>query len=163
MTGIEERALLRDYLETCERLRQGLERAAEQVEPFLPIAAAELDKIAIGDENHILAYLKRFEQFEDALGRTLKTLAQIMALGKIERLQPRDVANRAEAFGIVESADRWADAVRIRNALAHEYPLRPDKRADQVNNAWHARTTLLETWAGILSFTDRESLLDDPR
>lgn len=161
MTGAEERELLRDYVQTCARLKTGLERAAEQVAARLPIGTADLEAIPVADENNMLAYLKRFEQFEDALARTLKTIAQIMALGKIERLQPRDVANRAEAFGIVANADDWSEAVRTRNALAHEYPLRPDKRADQVNRAWHARTTLLATWAGILSFIEQEGLLDD--
>ncbi|MGN5375260.1 nucleotidyltransferase substrate binding protein [Sphingomonas hankookensis] len=161
MTGSEERALLREYRETCARLRDGLARAAEQVDGMLPIDGSMVDRLPIDRENLILAYLKRFEQFEDALGRTIKTIAQIMALGRVERLHPRDVANRAEAYGIIDDAERWAEAVRTRNALAHEYPLRPDKRAAQMNRAWDARAILEEAWSGLNVFIEREGLLDD--
>ena len=139
MTGVEERALLRQYLETCARLHEGLARAAEAADPLLPITAESLDTLPVGQENALLAYLKRFEQFEDALGRTMKTISQLMELGRVQRMTARDIANRAELLGIIDRADLWADAVRIRNALAHEYPLRPDKRARQVNAAWGAR------------------------
>lgn len=161
MTGHEERLLLRDYRDTCARLREGLARAAEQVDGLLPIDAETVDRLSIDRENRVLAYLKRFEQFEDALGRTIKTVAQIMALGRVERLHPRDVANRAEAYGIIGDAERWAEAVRTRNALAHEYPLRPDKRAVQMNRAWDARAILEEVWCGLNNFIEREGLLDD--
>ena len=159
MTGHEERALLRDYLETCARLMDGLQRAITQAAPMMPVDAATLDAMPVADENLILAYLKRYEQFEDTLGRAIKTVSQMMALGKIERLQPRDVANKAEAYGIVDDADRWSDAVRARNALVHEYPLRPDKRAAQINDAWQANAILIDSWAGLRRFIEQERLL----
>lgn len=159
MTGVEERVLLRDYMETGARLLSGLDRAAAQAGHLIPVDPDTLDDMPVSDENHILAYLKRFEQFEDALGRAIKTVAQIMALGKVERLQPRDVANKAEAYGIVASADNWSDAVRARNALVHEYPLRPDKRALQINDAWRANDILRSAWDGLGRFVEQEGLL----
>lgn len=159
MTGTEERALLRDYMDTCARLRDGLERAIQRAARLMPIGAADMDGMASDDEDLILAYLKRYEQFEDALGRSIKTVAQIMALGKVERLHPRDVANKAEAYRIVESADVWSEAVRVRNALAHEYPLRPDKRAKQINDAWRSNEVLAAAWIGLQAFVEREGLL----
>lgn len=161
MTRVEERALLRQYLEVCERLTDGIARAAEGAAPLLPIAPAAFDTLSLADENTILAFLKRFEQFEDALHRTLKTISQLMELGKVERLTARDVANRAEKFGVILSAEIWADAVRTRNALAQEYPLDRDKRARQVNDAWEARDVLDSTWQAIQAFVEREGLLDD--
>ena len=161
MTGGEERALLGTYLTTCARLERGLRRAAGRIEAAMPVTADTLDALTIDDEDRVLAFLKRFEQFEDALGRTLKTVFQLMALGRVEHLTPRDVANRAEGFGIVTSAEVWADAVRARNALAHEYPLRPDKRARQVNDAWVASGVLYDTWASVQSFVNRERLAEE--
>lgn len=158
MTGPEERALLSDYLATCARLNEGFARAVEKASAALPVAVEDIDRLTPDLEDMVLAYLKRFEQFEDALGRTLKTVSQLMALGRVERLTPRDVANKAEAFGIVD-AERWAEAVRTRNALAHEYPLRPDKRARQLNRAWNARSTLTETWNMLAAFVDQEKLV----
>lgn len=159
MTGPEERDLLRDYMDTCTRLHDGLDRAISRAARLMPVDAASVDAMGVDDEDLILAYLKRFEQFEDALGRTIKTVAQIMALGKVERLHPRDVANRAEGYRIVESAEAWSEAVRVRNALAHEYPLRPDKRAKQINDAWRSNDVLRAAWAGLQAFVEKEELL----
>lgn len=161
MTGVEERALLRDYLESCARLASGLERAVEQASHLMPVDPATLDDMPVAEENLILAYLKRFEQFEDALGRSIKTVGLIMSLGKVERLQPRDLAYKAEAYGIVADAETWAAAVRARNALVHEYPLRPDKRALQINNAWQSNDVLRSAWDGLNRFVERERLLHD--
>jgi len=160
MTGDEERALLVDYLAVCKRLKDGFDRAVQDVGSRLPTQPDMLDKLQPAEENLLLAYLKRFEQFEDALGRAIKTVVQMMMLGKVERQQPRDVANRAEGYGIVASAESWVEAVRTRNALAHEYPLRPDKRCEQVNRAWAARHVLEEAWSGLNRFVDQERLLD---
>lgn len=159
MTGSEERQLLADYVAICSRLAAGFEEIVARATATLPISADRIDALPLGEENVVLAFLKRYEQFEDALGRMLKTVSQIMALGKIERLTPRDIANKAEAFGIVDSAEVWAEAVRARNALAHEYPLRPDKRADQINRAWEHRAVLVSTWNALRDFVEREGLV----
>ncbi|WP_375394590.1 hypothetical protein [uncultured Sphingomonas sp.] len=116
---------------------------------------------AIEGEDHIyvLAFIKTFEQFEDTLGRTLKTIAMLLQFGKVERLAPRDIALRAVALGIFDDARAWADAVRVRNELAHEYPLHPGKQADQVNAAWEKSETLFDTANAINAFVEREGLL----
>ncbi len=113
-----------------------------------------------GDEHiNILAFLKVFEQFEDAIGRTLKTIAMLMQLGKSERLTQRDVALRAVSLGILDDGKAWADAVRTRNELAHEYPLDQNKQAIQVNAAWDHSETLFATAHAISQFIERERLL----
>ncbi len=117
---------------------------------------ARIDTLVGLDDIAVMAFFKRYEKYADCLNRILKTISQIMELGKFERLTSVDVARRAEKFGIVDEQP-WGDAVRARNALVHEYPLRPDKRAEQVNRAWDARDTL-ETWRGILRFVEQERL-----
>lgn len=159
MTSAEERALLAEYFTTNSRLEKGFRDSVEYLGPLMPIQSDRLDQLSLVDETAVLAYLKRFEQFEDALHRTLKAISKIMEYGKIERLTSRDVTRRAFALGILPSADIWADAVRTRNALAHEYPLDPEKRAAQVNAAWNSRETLLKTWAAIQRFVKIEGLL----
>jgi hypothetical protein len=158
VTQDQERRLLHDYVETCRRLDTGFQRACDQVAPVMPVTGATIAALPAAVEDHVLSFLKRFEQYADTLNRTLKTISQVLELGRIERLTARDIANRAEKFGIVD-ADRWSDAVRTRNALAHEYPLQPDKQAQQVNAAWHARDTLHETFANIDRFVRTEGLL----
>lgn len=159
MTEEGERALLRDYLATGARLAAGFNETVDVVAPLLPIGADAIDGLPVREETYVLAYLKRFEQFEDALHRTLKAISKIMEHGRIERLTSVDVTRRAHALGILPSEKVWADAVRTRNALAHEYPLNPAKRAEQVNMAWQARETLNLTWAAIGRFVEAEGLL----
>ena len=161
MTEEGEQRLLREYLATCERLYSGFEFSAALVAPLMPIGPEAIDRLPMADESNVLAYLKRFEQFEDALNRTLKAISKIMEHGKIERLTSVDVTRRAFNLGILASEKVWADAVRTRNALAHEYPLNPEKRADQVGRAWSSRETLNVTWAAIQTFVREEGLLGD--
>lgn len=152
---------MREYLASGVRLHAGFVLTVGLVEPLMPIGPDKIDSLAIPDESTVLAFIKRFEQFEDALTRTLKALSKIMEHGKIERLTSRDVTRRAHALGILESEKMWADAVRTRNTLAHEYPLNPVKRAEQLAAAWASRETLNATWAAIQRFVAEERLLDD--
>lgn len=154
----QERQLLADYVETCRRLDVGFRRSSDQVAAILPVSADIVRHLPAAEEDHILSFLKRFEQYADTLNRTLKTIAQFMELGRIERMTARDIANRADKLGLV-NADLWSDAVRTRNALAHEYPLRPDKQAEQINAAWAARIILFDTFETITRFVRTEELL----
>lgn len=151
--------ILRDHLATCERLEAGLVRVRGRIEALIPIAADRMRSLSDDEHVDVLAFLKTYEQLEDTLGRTLKTIAMLMQLGKTERMMPRDVAYRAVALGVLEDGKAWADAVRVRNELAHEYPLRPDKQAEQVNKAWLKSATLFQTAQAIRDFVERERLL----
>lgn len=161
MTGEGELQILQTHLRVCQRLEAGLRTVLLRIDGLFP---ADRDQIEnLDDDRHVdvLAFLKTFEQFEDALGRTLKVIALMMSFGKAERLAPRDVANRALSLGIIEDGRAWANAVRTRNELAHEYPVEPDKQADQVNKAWQSSETLFRTAQEIRVFVTRERLLDD--
>ena len=127
---------------------------------LMPMTEDRIDALERVDDITMVAFLKRYEQYEDCLNRTLKTISQIMEYGKVERLAAIDVGRRAEKFGIVEER-AWSEAVRARNALVHEYPLRPDKRVEQVNRAWAAQGTLEATWQGINRFVADEGLIDE--
>lgn len=159
MTEEGERALLDEYLATCDKLYKSFAETVRLVDHALPVAVQDVDRLAFTDESYVLAYLKRFEQLADTLHRTLEAISKVMEHGKIERLTSVDVTRRAHALGIVSSEKVWADAVRARNALAHEYPLNPAKRAEQVNAAWAARETLFVTWRSIERFVAEEGLL----
>lgn len=159
MTRDGEILVLREHLGTCARLRSRLSTVRKRIEHFVPLSAGELKVLDDDDDVNVLAFLKTYEQFEDTLGRTLKTIAMLMKLGQSERLMPRDVANRAVALGLLADGKAWADAVRTRNELAHEYPLNPVKQAAQINAAWEKSETLIVTEQAIIDFVDRERLL----
>ncbi|MBB6505606.1 hypothetical protein F4693_002598 [Sphingomonas endophytica] len=159
MTRDGEIAMLGEHLATVARLADRLVVLRARLESIMPIDADRMRGLDPDRDIDVLAFLKTFEQLEDTLGRTLKTIAMLMQLGKVERLTPRDVAQRAAALGVIDDPKVWADAVRVRNELAHEYPLRPDKQAAQVNAAWEKSETLFATRASIDNFVERERLL----
>ena len=159
MTRDGEILVLREHLETCARLASRLTRVRKRIEHVVPLSADRLRSLGEDDDVDVLAFLKTYEQFEDTLARTFKTIAMLMQFGKAERLQPRDVAFRAMSLGIFDDGKAWADAVRVRNGLAHEYPLIPAKQAEQVNAAWDKSATLFATDRAIAAFVAREGLL----
>lgn len=159
MTKAEEQALLREYLASLARLSAGFSRAIDDVASLMPMTGARIDDLTMDDDTRVLVFLKRFEQFEDALHRALKAISKIMEHGRIERLTSIDVTRRAYHLGILDSQEIWANAVRARNTLAHEYPIDPVKRTNQINTAWEARETLRTTWTAIRRFVDMEGLL----
>ena len=159
MTRDGEIFILREHLATCERLASTLVKVRERIDALMPISADGLRTLTVDAHVDVLAFLKAFEQFEDTLGRTLKTIAMLMQFGKTERMQPRDVAYRAVALGILDDGKAWSDAVRVRNELAHEYPLNPGKQAEQIAKAWEKSATLFDTARAICDFVERERLL----
>lgn len=159
MTREGEIVVLREHLATCARLNARLMQVRKRIETLMPMSVDRLRSLGEDDDIDVLAFLKTFEQFEDTLGRTLKTIAMLMKFGEAERMMPRDVAFRAVALGILDDGRAWADAVRVRNELAHQYPLNPAKQTDQVNAAWEKSATLFATARAIEEFVERERLL----
>lgn len=160
MTREGEIVVLREHLAACDRLETTLATVRDRIETMIPMAADRMQSLR-GDEHvDVLAFIKTYEQFEETLGRTLKTIAMLMQLGRHERMTARDVANRAVSLGILNDGKAWADAVRVRNDLAHEYPLRPDKQAEQVQKAWDKSDTLCATAQAIRNFVEQEGLLN---
>ncbi len=159
MTRDGEITVLAEHLETCARLESRLVLVRRRIETLIPISTDRMRSLDDDSGIDVLAFLKTYEQLEDTLGRTLKTIAMLMKFGQNERLSPRDVAFRAVSLGIFEDGKAWADAVRVRNELAHEYPLNPAKQAAQVNSAWDKSATLFSVAKSITDFVERERLL----
>ena len=152
--------MLGEQVRRLAKLSDGFARVRERLGGLVPIDAVALTDLPVDDETTVLAFLKRFEQFEDALNQTLKLIASAMALGKVERLSGRDVALRVHRLGILDSAETWSLAVHARNELAHEYSLDPEKQARQINLAWETGPVLEQTWAAMQRFITDERLLD---
>lgn len=159
MTREGEIVMLRENLATAGHLGDRLVEIRARIDGLVPMLPERLRSLAGEEHIYVLAFLKTFEQLEETLGQTLKTIAIMMQLGRIERLAPRDVALRAVALGVLADGKAWADAVRVRNELAHEYPLEPTKQAAQVNAAWDKSETLFDTARQITAFVERERLL----
>lgn len=67
MTEEGEKALLREYLATCSRLHAGFRASVAAAGFVLPVRAEDIDELPFDQETVVLSFVKRFEQFEDAL------------------------------------------------------------------------------------------------
>lgn len=65
--------------------------------------------------------LKCFEQLEDALARTVRTILKMLGY-RLKGLSPLDIANLAANVDLVEDEKSWFEIVNLRNELVHEYP-----------------------------------------
>lgn len=160
MTREGEITVLREHLSTASRLGDRMHDVRGRIAALYPMTSERLRALDGDAHINVLAFLKTYEQFEETLARTLKTIAMLMQLGKTERMTARDIASRAVALGILDDGRAWADAVRVRNELAHEYPLDPGKQAGQVNAAWEKSETLWATQSAIVAFVEAERLLE---
>ena len=86
--------------------------------------------------------IDRLESFGAKFSRLQDTLVDKVLPTLLEAAGERpgtaiDNLNRAERLGLLEDADRWLAARRLRNRLVHEYVEDPEEMAAALNEAFH--------------------------
>lgn len=114
-----------------------------------PSSAQELAMRSAVERTASVALLKRVEQLEDILMRLFRTLLRLDGVDTSE-LTNRDIANRMEKWALLASADDWMAIVRLRNRLAHEYPVNPAEQLDRLLQAYRAAEGLKITAARVV-------------
>ncbi len=87
----------------------------------LPISADRLADLALNDDlaERIDAFVARFGRLQDTLGdKLLPVFLQVMGERTGAVLENLD---RAEKLDLIESADLWMAARKLRNRMIHEY------------------------------------------
>ena len=119
------KALLTDQLALMRAAVQVLDESRSRVSAF----ADRLDSaLTISERESCEALTSRFARLNDfLLQRVFRTLDQIELADEaaLDRLQ------RAEARGLISSAERWRELRLLRNAIAHDYLI---ESADRVNS-----------------------------
>lgn len=93
---------------------------------------------------------ERLEAFVSRFGRMQDTVADKLLPRWLVALAERpgsqiETLNRAERLGVLESAEEWLTARKLRNRLIHEYMTNPQAFADDLNLANHHSAMLLAT------------------
>lgn len=100
---------------------------------------------------------ERLEAFVSRFGRMQDTMADkllprwLMALAEVPGSQI-ETLNRAERLGVVESAERWLEARKLRNRLVHEYMSAPEEFADDLVLARDYTAMLIDTFNRLRAF-----------
>lgn len=128
-----EAALVAKLVQAVDAVLAGADSAARILGP-VPASATEfaaLDELrGVGAR----ALLKAVEQGQDLLARLFRTYLLAEQID-ISDLTARDIANRMEKYGMLDDADIWSGLVRLRNRLAHEYPVSPTAQRERVVDA----------------------------
>ncbi|QMW22008.1 ribonuclease HepT family protein [Sandaracinobacteroides saxicola] len=123
--------------------------------PASPAAFDALDRV---QRTAATALLKRIEQQQDILARMFRT-ALIADGVDIAPMTARDIANRMEKLGVIPDAAGWSALVRLRNRLAHEYPLNPHQQHQRLLDAIAAAPLLDAIHSSLADFLRRQALL----
>jgi len=137
--------LLRDQLALMQAAAQVLEESRARVADLGDRLGGAL---SVGERESCEALTSRFARLNDFLvQRVLRTLDQIELL---DEGTPLDRLQRAEARGLITSADRWRELRLLRNAIAHDYLI---ESADRVlAESLVAAPELLDTVCRILRY-----------
>ena len=139
--------LLRDQLALMQAAAQVLEESRARVADLGDRLGGAL---SVGERESCEALTSRFARLNDFLvQRVLRTLDQIELL---DEGTPLDRLQRAEARGLITSADRWRELRLLRNAIAHDYLI---ESADRVlAESLVAAPELLDTVHRILRYVN---------
>lgn len=152
-----EQHLLLALTDRAQRVAAGLEEAL-QLLGTVPQTPEELGTLGLVERTAATALLKRVEQLEDVLVRTFRTSLHVLGVDTSD-LYVRDLLNRMEKEDVVNDAGAWMDIVRLRNRLAHEYPLGRDEQLARLREAVAARDVLVLTLERTLRFLRRRELI----
>jgi uncharacterized protein with HEPN domain len=159
MTERQTVEAVREIAAAVDHLAGHLERLTTKGTLAFPLIPDALTNWNDDDRVHLHAFLRMFEQLVDLIGRrALRGILLLLGEDSTE-FSARDVWDRAEKLCMIESSDAWRDIVKVRNALAHDYPTNNDLHASLANNAFEALPTLLAAARSVLAYIEREKLL----
>jgi hypothetical protein len=128
-----EAVLLARLMAALDAVLRGGDVAARYLGPLpgTPADFAALDDLRVLAAR---ALLKAVEQAQDLLARIFRTYL-IAEQVDLAEMTARDIANRMEKYGMLADAGAWSGLVRLRNRLAHEYPVSPTEQRERVADA----------------------------
>lgn len=132
MTAVE--AFIAQALVRCRRISDGVDELSELLGRLLPYQGSDLEQLGVIERTASVAFLKRFEQLQDVVGRTARAI--VLWEGSPSDLTQRDIADWLEKRAVVDEAQQWMVAVRLRNRLVHEYPIEEAEQVRRLNETW---------------------------
>lgn len=140
MSDAPEVAILRKLMIAADAILAGGDDALALLGP-LPASVPAFLTLDATQRTAARALLKVVEQAQDVLARIFCTYLLAEQVD-ISTMTARDIANRMEQYGLLAGADQWSGLVRLRNRLAHEYPVSPTEQLERVTDAAAAVPTL---------------------
>ncbi len=146
---------LRLFHEHVAAARRSAELLAVYHGKLLPLYPLKPDNVEHLDSEQtmpVYALFKKYEQLIVLLNDNILKHIPYFDLENVGRMSRFDTIIYAEKAGILQSAQRFVDAVALRNQLAHEYPLDSSKQASLINAVIVETEVLLRVFAQLTSY-----------
>ncbi len=155
----EARDLFLRALDMLGRSAERLEFHRRVLAPLMPLDAERLASLGEPARTHVEAMLKKFDQFVDDLRRRAFRGVLTLAAEPVETMNQRQVFERLESLGCLDSVQAMLRMLDLRNRLAHEYPDQPDRQATAVTDVWQAIPELLAMLGTVRDYVVRTGLV----
>ena len=105
----------------CERHFMRMEEAIKALGIGLAMSPSQYDTLSEDQVRCIDQFLFRFAKAQDSIGGKLFRYLMTLMGEENEAVPMRDVLDKMERYGIIDSADEWVYIRELRNEIPHEY------------------------------------------
>ena len=122
---ITNNSSLRERIErecsACERHFMRMGEAVRALDIELPMTPSQYDTLSENQVRCIDQFLFRFAKAQDSIGGKLFRYLMTLMEEDADAMPMRDVLDKMERYGIIDSADEWIYIRELRNEISHEY------------------------------------------
>lgn len=133
----------------CRRVAAGAAELVPLLDAVMPYKGTDAAALPLIERTAAVAFIKRFEQLQDLIARLTRAVASWEGVDATS-LTNRDIGDWLEKRVLLDKAEDWMIAVRMRNRLAHEYPVDEAEQVRRLNECW----ALMPLLHGILGALD---------
>jgi hypothetical protein len=129
-----------------------MDEAWKVIGPLLPLNENVYTHLSSEQAAFIDQYIFRFAKVQDLIGEKLFRAMLKASLEDIERFTFKDVLNRIEKFGVIDSAELWLEIRETRNDISHEYPAISEEAIASLNTIFKLKPTLEQVFQNCLEY-----------
>jgi predicted nucleotidyltransferase len=125
---------LEKYINECNKHIQRINESYSDLKDSLPITSQKYQNLSKDEVQALDQYLFRFSKLQDTMGDKIFKLLIKIYEQKDETFAFKDILNRLEKYGFIQSAKEWLYLRKVRNEISHQYDDAPEEMAEALNN-----------------------------
>ncbi|WP_251623336.1 toxin-antitoxin system antitoxin subunit [Odoribacter lunatus] len=114
--------LLRAF-EICDKHVVRIEEALRGLKLYFPLDEETYLNLNSDAVMRLDQFIFRFSKLQDAIGTKIFRYVLSWLYEEVETMSMRDVLDRLERLGVIDSIENWVYMRELRNTIAHDYPL----------------------------------------
>lgn len=122
------------------------------IKPSLSVTESNYIMMSNEQVAYIDQFIFRFAKLQDLIGQNLFKIILLLEEKDIRNYSFRDLINKIEQFGIIESYEKWFKLREIRNDVSHEYPVADEEAIIALNQLFNNKNQLEIVLGSCISF-----------